>query len=88
MRMIIHYIKNDRHTALMRLIYRRDYCMKRSLVLFHFLTRWGYDPSVHFGVKIEEKELKGHAWVELSGRPLGESSDPYTSFKKTFSYPT
>lgn len=75
-------------TSLMRLVYRRDYCMKRSLLLFHFLTRWGYDPTVHFGVKIEGQNLKGHAWVELDGRPFAESTNPYTSFKTTYSYPS
>lgn len=75
-------------TALMRLIYRSDYCMKRSILLFHYLTRWGYDPTIHFGVKMENGELKGHAWVELKGHPLAEASDPYTSFRTTYSYPT
>lgn len=72
--------------VLLRLTYRRDFCMKRSLLLFHFLGRWGYDPVVHFGVKLDDGDLKGHAWVELDERPVAEGSDPYTSFRTTYSY--
>lgn len=73
--------------ALMRLTFGKDYCMKRSLLLFHFLRAWGYDAIVHFGVAKVDGELKGHAWVDLSGWPLAEREDPRSKYVRTFSFP-
>ena len=74
-------------TALLTVLYRRDYCMKRSLLLFHYLRRWGHDVSIHFGVKKADGELSGHAWVQLDGRVFAEGSDPYATFTTTYAYP-
>lgn len=74
--------------ALMRLTFGKDYCMKRSILLFHFLRAWGYDAVVHFGVTKTDGVLKGHAWVDLNGWPLAERKDPRTEYIRTFSYPS
>lgn len=73
--------------ALMQTTFRDEYCMKRSLLLFHFLRRWGHDVRIHFGVVKREGSLKGHAWVDLNEAPLAEFEDPRTIYARTYSYP-
>jgi hypothetical protein len=72
---------------LMRATFHDRYCMKRSLLLFHFLRRWGHDARIHFGVAKRGGELTGHAWVDLDGRPFAEHGDPNRHFTRTYSFP-
>lgn len=74
-------------TLLVHLTLRDRYCMKRSLLIFHFLRKWGYDASIHFGVERKEGVLRGHAWIELNGEPVYESVDPRGLYATTFVYP-
>lgn len=73
--------------ALMRVWFHDRYCMKRSLLLFHFLRGWGYDVRIHFGVAKVPEGLTGHAWVDLNGYPFKEASDPRATFTVTYSFP-
>lgn len=76
-------------TGLVRNTLHDRYCMKRSILMFHFLRKWGYDAQIIFGVMKEaDKTLKGHAWVELEGNPLAERGDPRSRYVVTYSYPT
>ena len=50
-------------------IYRHS-CLKRSLVLYHFLRKSGINVSIRVGVRYvgtlpygEDKKLEGHAWL-------------------------
>lgn len=74
-------------TAVLRRFLRRDFCMKRSIILFYFLRKWGYAVHVYFGVIKEETALSGHAWVELDGTPLFENGNPQQRYKVTYVYP-
>lgn len=74
-------------TGLVRATLRDRYCMKRSLLIFHFLRRWGYDARILFGVVRDGDELRGHAWIELNGAPLAERGDPRRAYAVTYSYP-
>lgn len=74
-------------TALVRITLRDRFCMKRSILIFHFLQKWGYDARIYFGVVKEANELQGHAWVELDGKPMAERGDPRKQYAVTYSYP-
>jgi len=74
-------------TGLLRHTYIKDYCMPRSIILFHFLRRRGQTPVLRFGVEKKGLDLSGHAWVELNGYPLAETGDPRHAFAITYSYP-
>ncbi len=74
-------------TGLLSLIYGSDFCMKRSLILFHYMRKWGYPVHIHFGVAKENGKLKGHAWVDLAGHPFAEGSDPRQAYRITYTYP-
>ena len=67
-------------------LYRTDFCMKQSLVLFGLLSERGLPVQIVFGVKKEAGELKGHAWVELDGAPVGENVDPRTAYAPAYTY--
>lgn len=73
--------------GLLRITFRDRYCMKQSLLLFHFLRKWSYPVRLYFGVAKTEDELIGHAWVELDGKPFAEYDDPRETFRVTYSYP-
>ncbi|ARA92125.1 MAG: lasso peptide biosynthesis B2 protein [Bacteroidetes bacterium] len=74
-------------TGLLSLIYGSDFCMKRSLILFHYMRKWGYPVHIHFGVAKENGALKGHAWVDLAGHPFAEEADPRQAYRVTYTYP-
>lgn len=72
------------------LLYRThgtDFCMKQSLILFYLLRQRGHPVRIHFGVAKKDGVLAGHAWLDLRGRPLGETQDPRAAYATTFSYP-
>ena len=73
--------------GLLRRIFGQDFCMPRSLVLFHFMRKWAYPVRLHFGVAKQGDHLKGHAWVTLDGEPFAEHGDPRETFKTTYTYP-
>ena len=55
-------------------------CLKRSLVLYHFLRRYGYPVCICFGVAKSDAELTGHSWISLHGRPVSEYDDQYLDY--------
>lgn len=62
-------------------------CWKRSTVLHRYLALAGLATTIRFGVrKDENRELKGHAWLELNGKPILESSPPV--YTVTYSFPS
>lgn len=62
-------------------------CWKRATVLHRYLSLRGVPTSIVFGLRKEPAgALKGHAWLELEGRPILESSPP--SYRVTYTYPS
>lgn len=74
-------------TGTLRLLLRRDYCMKRSILLFRFLRQRGYPVRIHFGVGRQGASLTGHAWLTLHGKPFAEAVDPSGKFTSAYVYP-
>lgn len=62
-------------------------CWKRAAVLHRYLALAGVATTIQFGVAREsEGELKGHAWLELNGEPILETSPPVYTI--TYSFPS
>ncbi len=72
-------------------------CLKRSLVLYYLLRKYGFDVQICLGVKykevlseseVEEKKLDGHAWLIYKGDIFMEK-DPETTntYKQTYCFP-
>lgn len=62
-------------------------CWKRATVLHRYLALAGVATTIRFGVRKDgDRELKGHAWLELDGKPVLESSPPV--YTVTYSFPS
>ena len=62
-------------------------CWKRSTVLHRYLALAGVATTIRFGVRKDgARELEGHAWLELKGEPILESSPP--DYTVTYSFPS
>lgn len=48
-------------------------CLQRSLVLWWLLQRRGMPGVIRVGARRSDAGFHAHAWVELEGRPLGDS---------------
>jgi len=77
------------------LVYKNT-CLKRSLVLYHFLRKYGIEVHICLGVKKgeslrevdSEKILQGHAWLTYDGNIFLEKNSLGThNFKTTFCFP-
>lgn len=50
-------------------------CLVRSLVLWRFLRTRGIESSLRIGVRMRDKKMEAHAWVERAGRVLNDTQD-------------
>jgi len=62
-------------------------CLRQSLTLYRTLTRMGYPSEIHFGIRKDGAELRGHSWVTLQGKPVADSAQS-GMFKVVYSYPS
>ncbi len=74
----------------------KSICLKRSLVLYHFLRKLGINVHICFGVKYNselsdreaKKKLEGHAWLLYNGDILLEKNIEMTkTYKVTYCFP-
>ena len=63
----------------------RGTCLKRSLVLYRYLRLQGEPAQIFFGMRKEQGELKGHAWVLIDGKPVLDNED--LNYQVVYSYP-
>jgi hypothetical protein len=59
----------------------RANCLERSLVLHRWLRREGLPSVLRIGVRTDEGKLIAHAWIEITGEPLGDRPDALGSFR-------
>lgn len=71
-------------------------CLKRSLIFYHFLRKYGVPVTICFGVRYKketshnpmEKKMEGHAWLLSKGRIfLEKNPDETKTYKLTYAYP-
>lgn len=72
-------------------------CLKRSLVLYNFLRKFGINVHICFGVKYNEKladreapkkKLEGHAWLLYNGNIFLERNiEMAKTYKVTYCFP-
>lgn len=67
----------------------RNTCLKRALVLYYFLRKWGMDVRVCFGVRYAaHKRLDGHAWLLYQGDIFLERNTERTkAYTQTYCFP-
>ena len=49
-------------------------CLERSLVLYRFFTEAGVGPTLVLGATEGPSGVDGHAWVEVDGEPVADST--------------
>lgn len=52
----------------------RGKCLSRSLATYGVLRRYGVHSTIHIGVRKEIDKLAAHAWVEVDGLPVNDST--------------
>lgn len=62
-------------------------CWKRAAVLRRYLLLNGIETDVVFGVRRQDGELAGHAWLEHEGVPFLERDQPQ-QYTVTFRHPS
>lgn len=62
-------------------------CLKKSLILYHFLRKAGMNVVIHFGVKKNGCALDGHSWITKNGERLYDNLETVDDFSITYSYP-
>jgi hypothetical protein len=74
----------------------KNTCLKRSLVLYHFLRKLGINVHICFGVRYKEKladresqkKLEGHAWLLYNGDIFLERNvEMAKTYKVTYCFP-
>ena len=50
-------------------------CLRRSLLVWWFLHRQGIKSSICFGVRMSDRQLEAHAWVEYNGSVVNDSAN-------------
>jgi hypothetical protein len=62
-------------------------CWKRAAVLHRYLSRNGVSTRIIFGVRNEPGgKVDGHAWLEVAGEPILESTPP--EYVVTYRFPS
>ena len=59
----------------------RANCLRKAITTWWLLRKKGLNPTICFGAKKEGEGLAAHAWVELAGEPLGESSENLETYQ-------
>jgi hypothetical protein len=62
-------------------------CLRRCLLLFHFLRAYGIDVFIHFGAKTSGGSLMGHSWLTLDGELYRDTQAKVSEFTVMFVLP-
>lgn len=67
------------------------FCLRRSLLRYHFLRRAGVSLRLHFGARLQgdrqERVIGGHAWVTRDARPYHEADEHWRNYVIMYSWP-
>src|SRR5512142_253232 len=62
-------------------------CLVRSLAGYAMLGSAPGDVRFVIGVRLQDRKLVAHAWLERGGVPMGEPQDPRTAYAVVFTHP-
>jgi hypothetical protein len=66
-------------------------CLRRSLVRFHYLRQVSVPLVVQFGARFDDqtaqRQVAGHAWTTLNGKPYYEADENWQNFVVMFQWP-
>jgi len=56
-------------------------CLRRSLLAWWFLRREGIQSEICFGVRMIDRQLEAHAWVERNGTVINDSAKVHENYQ-------
>src|SRR5687767_12643808 len=56
-------------------------CLRRSLLVCWFLRRKGIQSEIRFGVRMFNRKLEAHAWVEYNGVVVNDSASVHENYQ-------
>jgi hypothetical protein len=56
-------------------------CLRRSLLVWWFLRREGIQSEIRFGVRMFNRMLEAHAWVEFQGTVVNDSVEVHEHYQ-------
>ncbi|MBI5376394.1 MAG: lasso peptide biosynthesis B2 protein [Candidatus Schekmanbacteria bacterium] len=62
-------------------------CLRKSLLLYHLLNRYGMKVKIHFAVKKDDGKLDGHSWLTKNGKRVYDYLESVDDFSITYTYP-
>ena len=66
---------------------RHGGCLERGLVAYRYLSRFNVDACLMVGVRPEDRSgSRGHAWIEVGGRLIGEAQESIEPFTCIFAF--
>ena len=69
------------------LLFFKPICWKRAAILHRYLALHGIATQIVFGMrKAADGAVDGHAWLEVAGKPILESTVP--NYKVTYAFPS
>ena len=57
-------------------------CLERSMTLWWMLRRAGVDGELHIGARKQGARFEAHAWVELEGQVLNDSTEVHQHYTR------
>ena len=59
----------------------RASCLRKSLLTWGFLRRDGITSALCFGVRMSDRRLEAHAWLEYNGMVLNDSANIHEQYQ-------
>lgn len=63
----------------------KSWCLKRSLLLYHFLGQAGLPVEINFGIQKTNDSLEGHAWLTRGGEVYLDSEERTSDYEVIYS---
>jgi hypothetical protein len=75
---------------ILRLFQRAGYtysCLRRCILMYHFLRSYEFPVTINFGAAWDEGKLMGHSWLSLDGDIIFDKRENIARFVHFFSLP-
>ena len=56
-------------------------CLRQAMLLQTWLRRQRLDAQLKLGARLQDGQFDAHAWVELAGKPLGQTEMNHRAFE-------
>ena len=54
---------------------RKNFCLRKSLILGYFLQKFDQNPLINIGIKIDNDRAEGHCWLSLDEKVIYDGNN-------------